>query len=161
MQKNRELLLKGIIQQTKLFQKKEYPSDKDKNMFSIKQEEMIDLISVLGSCSRDKLKKLIELITNQKLPPFPSSGSGMLFIPLAAIVPLSNPNSHNYAIGKVAVAQNTSSTLYRQNGTFGNSMSTLKTSLRPATEKEIQHFVKGLSCHKVKEILRYICIIVS
>ena len=71
-----------------------------------------------------------------------SEGSGGMieFVPFSLVVPIANPNSHDYTIGKPCLTQpGTSRCIPYDMGS--NNMTREKDALRPATAEEIHDFV--------------------
>jgi len=69
---------------------------------------------------------------------FSQNRDEVYFEPFCAIVPLRNPNSHDYPIGRVSIAVPDSSPMFwKPSGGDGNSLTRERSCLRPATEEEI------------------------
>jgi len=105
-------------------------------------EKAIELAKLIGSLERslsDVLKKCFELVIGEDIPVI--RRTRIASIPCAVCVPLSNPNSHNYEIGKPAMfLRHKSGVCLANNGNIGNDMCNYSDSVRPATETEIKKF---------------------
>lgn len=87
--------------------------------------------------------KVMSILTGEKIEASANSGLASEMKPGVMFVPLTNPNDHNYPMGKASMATNhNQSHCLRPDGRHGNNMDTDISSLRPATEAEIREFVE-------------------
>jgi hypothetical protein len=82
--------------------------------------------------------------------------SGVKFVAGLCIVPIKNPNGHNYAIGEPILNLSGDAGFFRKDGTSGNSMSDTLTSFRMASTGESQEFVFEFLYAARSDCLRYL-----
>lgn len=119
--------------------------------------------STVGISTRQMIKKMFEIALDIELGAIDShksQKSGKVisgFVQWVAIVPLRNPNSHNYPIGEVSLSTNNSdygsNALLRVDGTYGNSMDRYVSSFRMASKEEISDFLIKLVSNNEREFI--------
>ena len=146
--------IKGLIEQVqknnKEFKKKwaKLQPKKLKTKYTAKEQNVIDVFKKHDfGCQNKSLMAFTNAFLGKELvnPEMFDNSSLSIEIPKGVcIVPLKNTNDHNYDIGKVAFAginYNYNYSMYREDGSIGNTMSNEATSFRIATDKETEKFI--------------------
>mgnify|MGYP001589556640 CR=1 FL=1 len=103
---------------------------------STKAKKIQEIIPKFG-CNQDAVREIVSLILGEDIKaPVPAGVTTP--VPLACVVPLDRPNSHDYTIGYPVLIRKDYNYLYKEGKHKGNSLTSNKSSLRPGTEKEME-----------------------
>lgn len=126
---------------------KMYPTDKpkkDTRKLSAKAKKAEELIqSGKFGCNTNQVAELVSILLGEEvIGKKPSATAPLGFVPGAVIVPLTNPNSHDYKIGVPIYVKVDYSGCVQVDGSRGNHMSCDRSASRPATKDEIISFYR-------------------
>lgn len=167
---DREKIRKIVTSQTRIFaedngyefSEHQQESNVSKKFRSImkKVETMYDGNDAMYMLFRDIVAEILDEPVN-----FAAEYQGsVIFTPNSLIVVLNNPNSHSYPIGEpviVSYAREGKALMPNNDNRIGNNLPELKSSIRPATLKEINEWVEevNLADDRIKAEFHYLEIV--
>lgn len=140
-------ILKLALKATHKWAKALEPPKAKPSKLSAKGRKIQDMIgSGAFGCNSAAVARLVSVLPGEKIE-LNVTGSFPMWGAFAVVVPISNPNSHNYPIGEPALAVSVGgprSSLMISTGDRGNTMCNDRGTVRPATNEEVKDLIRDI-----------------